>query len=207
MRALEPPLPQPDPSGGGARQPPCRSTACRKRIEQFCKRVGGCGKFSERFRKEGRGGARKFKEKNLPPKDKSGNRSGWELHHIVPVLKKGISDFAQSVLNRAGVDANVKDNLLYLRASARQLGKPGYDRLSPELQARFAHADALTNYYYQPVNERFVALIRRVGDEPTKNEVQAVLREIKADLEDVQERGRKYIEPRLTPRFSALSRP
>lgn len=201
VRALEPPLPQPDPSGGGARQPPCRSTACRKRVAQFCKRVGGCGKFSERFRQTGRSGIEKFKKDHPPPADKFGNRTGWELHHTVQVGKnKGLSDFAQAVLERAGVKANVGENLVYLRGKIRQEGTKGYDDLSSTLQKRLFHSDARTNYYYQTVNDRLSELIHRVGDDPTADQVKAVLKKIDEQIKNLDNGGKNFIEPGKAPR-------
>lgn len=63
-------------------------------------------------------------------------------------------------------------------ADVGPLGKPGYNELSAKLKARAAHADTLTRYYDQTVNNQFAELIRRVGNDPTKAQVRAVLRQI-----------------------------
>jgi len=193
------PLPEPVPSGGGARQPPCRSTACRKLVKAFCKKFD-CGKLSQRFRDGSRKGgyARDVLEKG----DKAvKDIRDWEAHHVVPRGRTGSrSSFVQSVLRRVGIKPDDLDNLLFLRGPARQVGKPGYNELSAELKARAAHADTLTRYYDETVNARFAELIRRVGKNPTKAQVRAVLRQIKADLMSTAKTKEKYIKPGSTPR-------
>lgn len=211
------PEPVPQPGSGGARQPPCRSTACRKRVEQFCKKVGGCGKFSEDFRDTKRGS--KFargvltKAKDLAFR-KPYNGTGFEAHHTVPQGRPfgGVSDFAQTILKRVGIKLDDTDNLNGLRGKSRQVGKPGYEDLvrglrgkareeGKSLQQRMAHADARTRYYYETVNERFAKLIQKVGDNPTEAEVREVLRQIKKDL---YKGGDEFLKPGATPRSSDL---
>jgi len=82
--------------------------------------------------------------------------------------------------------------------------KTGYDNLPPQLKARLAHADTLSKYYYQTVNERFAELIGRVGDNPSEAEVRTVLRQIKADLKNIHKNGKDFIQPGKTPRASDL---
>ncbi len=193
------PEPVPQPGSGGARQPPCRSTACRKLVKAFCKKFD-CGKLSQRFRDGSRKGgyARGVLEKG----DKAvKDIRDWEAHHVVSRGRTGSrSSFAQSILRRAGIKPDDLDNLLFVRGPARQVGKPGYNELSAKLKARAAHADTLTRYYDQTVNNQFAELIRRVGNNPTKAQVRAVLRQIKADLMSTAKTKEKYIKPGSTPR-------
>lgn len=195
------PPPEPAPEGGGARRPPCRSKACRKLVEKFCKKFD-CGKLSHRFRKAKRGSA--FARRVLKKHDRAvRDVKGWEAHHVVSQGRTGSrSSFAHAVLRRAGIKPDDRANLLWLRGPARQVGKPGYDELPtepPTLRARAAHADTLTRYYDQTVNARLAALIRRVGNNPTKAQVRAVLRRIQKDLKSTKE-TEKYIKPGNTPR-------
>lgn len=192
------------PTGSGGGKPFCRSKLCQKIVEAFCKRIN-CAKLSEQFRQTGRD-VRNFTNRNKPPADKFRNRTGWELHHIVQVGKnKGLSDFAQTVLERAGVKANVDENLVYLRGRFRQEGTQGYKDLSSTLQKRLFHADVRTDYYYQMVNERLSQLIRQVGNDPTEAQVKAVLQKINDQLAGIEKGGNKLIEPGKTPRSSDLS--
>lgn len=211
------PLPPPDkpPGGGGGGGSLCRSELCRRIVEKFCtsnaiKALGGCVKLAQKL-VDARKGSAFVRGVLRDAKDLAFKRpySGkdFEVHHIVPQGRPfgGVADFAQSILERVGIKVDEADNLSALRGPLRKVGMDGYKMLSKTrigriLQKRIAHADAQTKYYYETVNERFAARFAKLieqGKEPTKSEVEALLKQIK---EDLYNGGKDFIERGKAPR-------
>jgi hypothetical protein len=175
---------------------------CQKIVEKVCK-VINCARLARLFQATSRGSAYARGEFKTDPKldtDQAVTEfdlKGFDVHHIVPQNGlNGLSDFAQSLLERVGIKADDPDNLAALRGTSREIGKPGYDDLPKSLQERMAHVDTLPKYYYQTVNQRFSELVNDLGGRlPNEAQVRELLQEIKGEL---YSGGKEYIAPGKT---------
>lgn len=183
---------------------PCQPEWCQKLIEHLCHRID-CALLSNEFRGTAAEGDARAELKQDKAFQKPWNGRDFDVHHIVPQGGAcfGVAVLAQSLLMKVGIKANDPENLAVLRGFRRQVGKPGYKELPPDLKKRMAHADTRACYYYQKVNERFAEWQRRHGGArgrlPNESEVRAILRSIKRDLYNG---GKDFIKPGVRPRLT-----